>query len=136
MISRFQYSFSFYSAPVFPWLILIFKSEKQLLTLAPAPLSKKNISMSVTLVNLTTHRGYAAYISETGGDVKALKVADTAVPEWKAKNNTRAKARQPLLGLKRNVDGEPAYPHYEEALQLMAKPSTRHKAASIAIPNR
>ena len=71
---------------------------------------------------------------ETGGDAaKALKVVDSAVPEWEAKNNTRAKARQPLLKLKRNVDGEPATPITRE-LQLMAKPFIRHKVASTLYP--
>ena len=116
MISRFPIFFLLlFCSAVFPWLILIFKSEKQLLTLAPATLEQEEYLFERnTGKSFDSPDDYAAYISETGGDAaKALKVADTAVPEWEAKNNTRAKARQPLLKLKRNVDGEPAYPHYK-----------------------
>ena len=115
MISRFPIFFLLlFCSAVFPWLILIFKSEKQLLTLAPATLEQEEyLYERNTGKSYDSPEDYAAYISETGGDAaKAIKVADTAVPEWEAKNNTRAKARQPLLKLKRNVDGEPAYPHY------------------------
>ena len=114
------------------------QSEKQLLTLVPATLEQEEyLYERNTGKSFDSPDDYAAYISETGGDAaKALKVADSAVPEWEAKNNTRAKARQPLLKLKRNVDGNQLTPITREVLQLMAKPFIRHKVASIAIPNR
>lgn len=116
MISRFPVFFTLlFTTALFPWLLLIFKSEQQLSALQPASLEQEDYLYERTTGNaFDTAEDYAAYVSETGGvAAKALNDAAHAVKEWELKNNTRAKASQPLLIGKRNVEGEPVFPHFK-----------------------
>ncbi len=116
MISRFPVFFLLlFISAVFPWLLLIFKSEQQLISLAPASLEQEEYLYDrVNGLSFDSPEDYAAHVSETGGvAAKALQDAQHAVPEWEVKGNTRAKARQPLIKRKRNVEGEPVYPRFK-----------------------
>jgi cytochrome c oxidase cbb3-type subunit 2 len=124
MISRFPvFLLVLFSTAVFPWLLLIFKSEQQLINLQPVSLEQEDhIVVRDTGKSFETPEEYIAHISETGGSIsQAKKDINNAIKEWEVKTNTRAKARQPLLRRKANVVSEPLYPHFKGGAALAGK---------------
>ena len=124
MISRFPiFLLVLFSTAVFPWLLLIFKSEQQLIHLQPVSLEQEDhIFVRKTGESFETPEQYIAHISETGGLVsKAQEDIENAVKEWESKVNTRTKANQPLIIRKSNVASEQLYPHFKGGAALAGK---------------
>ena len=124
MISRFPiFLLVLFSTSVFPWLLLIFKSEQQLINLQPVSLEQEDhIFVRDTGQSFENSDEYLSHISETGGSVSQAELDITnAVKEWEVKTNTRAKARQPLIIRKANVANEPLYPHFKGGAALAGK---------------
>ena len=124
MISRFPIFFLvLFSTAVFPWLLLVFKSEQQLVGLQSASVEQETyVYDRTTGLSYDSTEDYVDHVSETGGVVtKAQKHAENAVKEWKLKSNTRTKARQPLLVRKRNTEGDPVKPVWKGGSILAGK---------------
>ena len=124
MISRFPiFLLVLFSTSVFPWLLLIFKSEQQLINLQPVSLEQEDhIYVRATGAIFESSDDYIAHITEIGGSESQAK-ADiaNAVKEWEVKTNTRGKAKQPLVIRKGNVANEPLYPHFKGGAALAGK---------------